>query len=42
MIKKQIPMPEVIEADPIDADIVNPRICPAPADGSHAPRGARP
>lgn len=26
MIKKQIPMPEVIEADPIDADIVNPRI----------------
>lgn len=26
MTKKRIPMPEVIEADPIDADIVNPRI----------------
>lgn len=26
MIKKRIPMPEVIEAEPIDADIVNPRI----------------
>lgn len=26
MVKKRIPTPEVIEADPIDADIVNPRI----------------
>lgn len=26
MIKKRIPAPEVIEADPIDTDIVNPRI----------------